>query len=137
MFVRQFILRNRAIGVLLLCVIASGAALLHVGQDVYSQRKKVGALKREIAITEKEIASLGAEIAFLSSPQRLDQIASAFTGAVSPASMMPTIMSDNQFARKAAYIPVKPKSKPSRKVFTQVKSKRDFSDILNHVGGER
>ncbi len=134
-----------------LAVILSGGTLMVVSQNVYETQRAIQEMDREAMMTEWEIRALNAELAFLTRPERLEQIASAITYSISPSmgddilvvspvslsSMMPSpsrgdniILPDRKpavsYQRVSAPIPSRPQ---------QTTSSQDFSSLLNSIGG--
>jgi len=67
-------------------VIVSGATLMVVSQDVYDKQKILKTMDREALMTEWEIRALNAELAFLTQPERLEEISMAMAQSISPSS---------------------------------------------------
>lgn len=139
-------LKNYAlIFVMGMAVIISGATLMVVSQRVYETQRSIKQLNQEALMTEWEIRSLNAELAYLTSPERLEQITTAMTQSISPvASATPIIFPSTSLVsykapdyssvrplrKPASYTPQKPQIQKSPS-----KSYGDFSILLNQVGG--
>ena len=130
--IRSALYQNRFLLIMICCVALSGTALLHVSQNVYSQKKQVQSLNTQISKTEKEIKSLNAEIAYLSSPERLDHITSAMPKS-SKSNDVPIVMTVNHLADAAPFQTIIPSPKP----YIAKASSQNFASILDNLGGER
>jgi|GEM_PF-6349198 len=157
--IQNLLFKNKFIICLIVTFVVSGVALVHVGQEVYKKKKTNKTLQKNITKVEKEIASLHAEIAFLSSPQRLDKIVSAVNGKKDHSNIK--IVKNDQYIKNIELVRmVKPIQKPllhkaslrkktvektQHKKQRQVVEKKNieitpsikqsFSNILDHVGG--
>ena len=67
-----------------IAVIVSGVTLMMVSQRVYETQNNVQTMSRDVLASEWEIRALRAELAFLTRPDRLEQISSAITNNISP-----------------------------------------------------
>lgn len=148
-----------AIMIMGIAVILSGASLMIVSQNVFDKQAKIKRMEDEALATEWEIRALNAELAFLSRPDRMDQLASAMAQTISPVAS-----NDIMLISPASYSPFSPISlsvipnrKPSpTRVSTRVSSnvttvaqnipqkqpkpsptkETNFLDMLNNIGGD-
>lgn len=68
---------NALLLALTLAVMVTGGSLMIVSQKVYEKQRHVQSLDQQILTGQWDIRALKAELAFLSRPDRLDQIATA------------------------------------------------------------
>lgn len=136
----KFISKNKFLCFLGVAVIGAGVALMMVSQQVYTTERNVKNMNREALKAEWDIRALKAELAYLSRPDRLDQISSALTqsGANGDAvNYFPiaTISLDMPAQSKTpAIIPIK---KPHFVTYQNpVAQKQDFSTLLQTIGGD-
>ncbi len=129
--------KNASLIVIALLVVLSGTALLHVSQNVYGQKQQVKKLTTEISKTEKEIRSLSAEIAFLSTPERLDQISSAITRSGTPVQTPPMVIKANDLSSQTSlFQTIKPALKPVKaRPVNQPEQTINFSNLISEIGG--
>jgi cell division protein FtsL len=129
--------KNASLVMIALLVILSGTALLHVSQNVYSQKQQVKKIMTDISKTEKEIRSLNAEIAFLSTPERLDQISSAITVSVAPTQPSPMVIKASDLSDQTSlFQTVKPIAKPIKLAPTPQREQTiNFSNLISEIGG--
>jgi hypothetical protein len=80
----KFMKDNAVLIALSLAVIVAGGSLMIVSQKVYDTQKNVQALDRELLTKQWDVRSLKAELAYLSRPDRLEQISSAIAQSVPP-----------------------------------------------------
>lgn len=73
----KFLKDNALILVLVVAVLAAGGSLMVVSQKVYDTQKHVQALDQDILTKQWDIRALKAELAYLSRPDRLEQISVA------------------------------------------------------------
>jgi cell division protein FtsL len=129
--------KNASLVMIALLVILSGTALLHVSQNVYSQKQQVKKIMTDISKTEKEIRSLNAEIAFLSTPERLDQISSAITVSVAPTQPSPMVIKASDLSDQTSlFQTVKPIAKTIKLAPTPQREQTiNFSNLISEIGG--
>ena len=146
----KYIKTNLAIIIMGFAVLLSGGTLLLVSQKVYHAQKRVNNLSQVILATEWEIRTLKAELAYLSRPDRLEQISLAMTQSISPAlgdkiAIAPVSyqLPDEAINPSLALIPHKKpsglnlvqyqKSEPTPTPVIQKKT-NDFSALLKSIG---
>ena len=143
---------NGLIVVLLIVVALCGTLLTLVSQEVYQMQRHVSALENEKQHLSWEIRALNGEIAFLTRPDRLDQLSEAIAQSISPSVAASAVIIPAQFSvlNQAA---VTPSRKPagamtvsttqtvvntpstSKPTSTPAKSEHSFSSLLNKIGG--
>lgn len=149
----KYIKMNLAIIIMGFAVLVSGGTLMLVSQNVYHSQKKVNSLAQNILSTEWEIRALKAELAFLSRPDRLEQISLAMTQSISPAlgdriviAPVSYTLPDETIKPTLALIPHKKPmgfktvqyQKPTENIdnpITAPEKTKDFSSLLNSIGG--
>ena len=75
---------NSLLLLLIVAVTVAGTSLMVVSQKVYDTQKNVQALDQELLAKQWDIRALKAELAYLSRPDRLEQITSAIAQSVNP-----------------------------------------------------
>jgi hypothetical protein len=132
-------------------VLFCGGLLMLVSQNVYHSQERVNNLSKEILQAEWEIRALNAELAFLTRPDRLEQLSLAMAKSISPEMGKVTMIAPADYLFPEADLAVTPIRKPasfktaepSREVAPQnvayreeaQKPKKDFSRLLNDIGG--
>lgn len=149
--------QNLLIIVLLVAVIATGAVLMVVSQNVYEKQSSIRDKGRDLVEQEWELRTLKAEWAYLSRPDRLDELSSAMGRGEAVAAIMPVhrqsevSLGDNQDQVNLVSLSV---PTPSNKPFYMIRStpavsykdaqpvktksvepKGDFSSLLKTIGG--
>lgn len=136
-------------------VVVSGATLMIVSQNVYESQSRIQTMNQKTLSAEWEIRSLNGELAFLTRPDRLEQITTALSQSISPSIgsdimvVSPvSLMSYDQ--QSYGIIPNrKPSASPSptrvsapipQTDNTQIKATKsasnDFSSLINSIGGD-
>lgn len=135
---------NKIIILLLFAVMVTGALLMLVSQEVYKTEHHVKKMERDKQILTWEIRSLNGELAYLTRPDRLDQLSTAMANA-SPQSHQDRsiIITPVQFSdmRTHHIIPPHKPRVPRQVNLSQIKTPdpqktNDFSSLLNIIGGE-
>jgi len=146
---RKFFKQYLAIMVMGIAVVISSASLMVVSQNVYDKQSKIKRMEQQALATEWEIRALNAEMAFLSRPDRLDQLASAMANSISPAtgadlmviapvSYTPFTQTDLSIIpnRKPAISKALRVSTPIIKTSpTPTKTTQNFDSFLDKIGG--
>jgi len=154
--IRKFLKRNVMIMIMGFAVMVSGGSLMVVSQNVYDKQSKINRMEREAQAIEWEIRALNAELAYLSRPDRMEQLASAMAQSLSPVAsndiMVITPTSFSPFEpttlslipnRKPAISNIRRVSAPVRiaqpspapQPQKQPKQSQDFSSLLDNLGG--
>lgn len=156
--IKKFLKRNFMIIVMGFAVIFSGGSLMAVSQNVHDKQSKISRMEREAQAIEWEIRALNAEMAYLSRPDRMEQLASAMAQSISPMAS-----NDIMVISPASFSPFEPKNLsliPNRKPAVsnirrvsapvhvaqksptpvpqpqkQPKPSQDFSSLLDNLGG--
>ena len=140
----MFVRNNRLLCFLIVAVMVSGFGLVVVSQKVYDAQRAVKRMGQDALASEWDIRSLKAELAYLTRPDRLDQISSAFVQSISPAAgdFVPMVapVSFSLPSAPSSDVAVLPLKKPHY-ISTSVSQKaetpsQNFSDLLNVVGGD-
>jgi cell division protein FtsL len=140
----MFVRHNKLLCFLIVAVMCAGLGLVLVSQKVYDAQRSVKKMGQEALVNEWDIRSLRAELAYLTRPDRLDQISSAFAQSISPAAgnsvsiVAPVSFSlpSSASSSDAAIFPSKKPHYISVSVPQKVEtSSQNFSDMLNIVGG--
>lgn len=77
----KFLKDNALLLSLVVAVITAGGSLMVVSQKVYDKQRHVRSLDQQILTSQWDIRALRAELAFLTRPDRLDQITAAVSQA--------------------------------------------------------
>jgi hypothetical protein len=150
----KYIQTNLAIIIMGFAVLISGGTLMLVSQKVYHAQKNVNNLSQDILATEWEIRALKAELAYLSRPDRLEQISLAMTQSISPdlgdrIAIAPVSyrLPDDITNPTLTLIPQKkpmgfrnityqkPQTQNTQPPSPQPKKSSDFSSLLQSIGG--
>jgi cell division protein FtsL len=140
----MFVRNNKLLCFLIVAVMCAGLGLVLISQKVYDAQRSVKKMGQEALVNEWDIRSLRAELAYLTRPDRLDQISSAFAQAISPAAgnsvpiVAPVFFSlpSSVSSSDAAIFPLKKPHYISVSVPQKVETpSQNFSDMLNIVGG--
>ena len=138
-----FFKNNKLLCFLIFAVVGAGFGLVVVSQKVYDVQRSVKKMSREALVSEWDIRSLKAELAYLTRPDRLDQISSAFVRSISPAAgnsiSMVAPVSFSLSSASSSDVAILPLKKP-RPILVSAPQKtnassKNFSDLLNVVGG--
>lgn len=144
----MFVRNNKLLCFLIVAVVSAGFGLVVVSQKVYDAQRSVKKMGQRALASEWEIRSLKAELAYLTRPDRLDQISSAFVQSISPAAgdsiSMVAPVSFSLPSMPSSDVSVLPPKKPyyisapvpvSQKM-DKPSSLQNFSDLLNSFGGD-
>ena len=139
----RFVRKNKLICFLLLSVFATGGMLAFISQDVYDTQKSVLQKSRDVVAEQWELRALKAEWAYLTRPDRLDELSDA--SAQSKSSVSPqTVLIQELSVEPVAYVPVptlKPQGRSSiqsaQPLVQKSENKSNFSSLLNTIGGNR
>ena len=133
---------NALFCILIIAVLTAGSVLLVVSQKVYEAERSVKMMSENALSGAWEIRALKAELAYLTRPDRLDQISSAIIQPTSTAAQDNYIVSPVSFSftkdtKPAAIMPLR---KPAiYRIASPEKVKKsnqqDFSAMLNVIGG--
>lgn len=139
----RYLRDNKLICFLMFAVIMTGGALTFVSQDVYDMQKSVAKKSRDLVSEQWELRALKAEWAYLTRPDRLEQLSGASAQSKVMASKLPTSSIQELAVEPASYIPT-PAIKPGRSSIRNAdvsakksNNKSSFSSLLDLIGGER
>jgi hypothetical protein len=151
MIPKDFIRNNVVILLLLAMVIMCGTALMLVSQEVYKTERMVTILERENQILDWEIRSLNGELAYLTRPDRMDQLSSAMGNDTHNSLAQKTIvMTPVDFSKLAPSHTITPVHKPNIKKPPSARTanrtaqtappkqtprQQSFSSLLDTIGG--
>jgi hypothetical protein len=130
----SFITRNKLICFLVVAVIGSGVALMTVSQKVYMTERNVKNMNRDALKAEWDIRALKAELAYLSRPDRLDQISSALSKPFPSQPYQFPVATVSLAMPNTENVPtIIPLKKPH--YVANKKPTDDFSSLLQTIGG--
>lgn len=149
----KYITTNLTIIIMGFAVLLSGGTLMLVSQKVFHAQKNVNNLSQDILSSEWEIRALKAELAYLSRPDRLEQISLAMTQSISPslgdriaiAPVNYTLPDDSANPMIMLIPPKKPNGfnvvkyqEPAKNAapIMQPKKQSDFTSLLQSIGGQ-
>ncbi|PCI01231.1 MAG: hypothetical protein COB76_01835 [Alphaproteobacteria bacterium] len=143
----KFLRKNILILCLLVAVLATGGALTFVSQDVYDTQKSVGKKSRDLVAEQWELRALKAEWAYLTRPDRLDELSDASGAAQKKTSLSQTVVIQTLVAEPVSFVPLptpKPNSSLSfgrspiqtaQPLAQSSKNKSSFTSLLKKIGG--
>lgn len=137
-----FLKNNKFLSFLVLAVFVAGVSLVIISQKVHDTQRKVRKMDRKSLVTEWDIRTLRAELAYLTRPDRLDEISSAFSKSISPTVIKKiSIVSKVSFSsnKTVSNTPVIPNRKPTilmRSSTQDSKPKNDFLSLIKNIGGD-
>lgn len=131
---------HKLICFLVLVVVLTGSALTLVSQKVYDTQKSVSGKSRDLVSEQWELRALKAEWAYLTRPDRLEQLSDASE----QSKIMASKSAQELMVEPASFVPT-PTPKPlghssiQNAVSSAPKSnnKSNFSSLLNMIGGQR
>jgi cell division protein FtsL len=138
----SWIKNNLFICCLAIAVCGAGTTLIFISQKVYDAQRVVKSMDREALKTGWEIRALKAELAYLTRPDRLDEIASAIQSGSTklPQGDVQVISPVKLSMPQTEPNFIVPSRKPNMVFVTQKKeikktNSTDFSNLLKTVGG--
>lgn len=144
----KFLTGNLSLIIMGFAIIVCGTSLVIVSQNVYEKQAFINNMKHDALMTEWEIRALNAELAFLSRPDRLDQLTSAIASSTSPSTadeitVIAPVAYSGFTQQNTSIIPYrKPTlSKPIRVSSPKISSKitpkkQNFNSFLSSLGGD-